>query len=559
MNVTLLLFRICGKAILPLTILVLLSAGSTILALQLIGRELAGEIPEGMSAGLWFSGAVVLLVVSRLVSRNLLDWLSMRAIARIRHNLAKNILRLPLTRIEELGVPKIMAHVFDDVARIGAGLSGLPNFLGHVIVLIGAMTYLGFVSTAGLAALLTVLILGVICYRWLLAMAMNAQRDARNARDGLYDLTGGMARGAKELRFNAHRKHHFFEKSFSNMLDRHFRKSLLGAVYATTGLTLSQVLYFVCLGVIVFAVPQFVVLDRAALMKFAVIVLYLPAPIEGIVQFFSTLTTAQVSIERLQELGVLDENLHRHEASAAIVGHGAVESLSVSSLEYTYKQAEAEERDFHVGPLDLVFRPGEIVFFVGGNGSGKTTSAKVITSLYEADSGTIHLNGQPISADNIDWYRQHFAGVFSDYHVFDAYPSGSQHCDQEVASTAERYLERLELEKVVRLEGGMLSTTTALSTGQRKRLALLVVLLEDKPVVIFDEWASDQDPAFRETFYLRLLPELAARGKIVIVVTHDDDYFAVADRIVTFRYGKVESDLPNERMLVRRPAVRSER
>lgn len=558
MSVTLLLFRICGKVIWPLTIMVLLSAGSTILALQLIGRELAGEVPEDMPAGLWFTGAVVLLVISRLVSRNLLDWLSMRAIARIRHNLAKNILRLPLKRIEDLGVPKIMAYVFDDVARIGAGLSGLPNFLGHVIVLIGAMIYLGFVSTAGLVALLIVLILGVIIYRWLLSMAMNAQRDARNARDGLYDLTGGMALGAKELRFNAHRKHHFFEKSFSSMLDRHFRKSLVGAVYATMGLTLSQVLYFVCLGVIVFAVPQFVVLDRAALMKFAVIVLYLPAPIEGIVQFFSTLTTAQVSIERLQHLGVLDENLHRHEDSPSIVDHDSVESLSVSSLAYTHRHIETEERDFHVGPLDLSFRPGEIVFFVGGNGSGKTTSAKVITSLYEADSGTILLNGQPINANNIDWYRQHFAGVFSDYHVFDAYPSGSQYCDQELASTAKTYLERLELDKVVRLEGGMLSTTTALSTGQRKRLALLVVLLEDKPVVVFDEWASDQDPAFREIFYLRLLPELATRGKIIIVVTHDDDYFAVADRIVTFRYGKVESDLSNERMLVRRPAVRSE-
>lgn len=557
MNVLLLLMRICGKGIWPLTVMVLLAASSTIFALQLIGRELAGEIPEGMPAGLWFTGAVVLLVLSRLVSRNLLDWLSMRAIMRIRYNLARNILSLPLKRIEDLGVPKIMAYVFDDVVRIGAGLSGLPNFLGHVIVLIGAMIYLGFVSTVGLAALLTVLVLGVTCYRWLLARAVNAQRDARSARDELYNLTGGMARGAKELRFNAHRQSHFFKKSFSSSLDRHFQKSLAGAIFATAGLTLSQVLYFVCLGVIVFAVPQFAALDSAALMKFAVIVLYLPAPIEGIVQFFSTLTAAQVSIERLQHLGVLDENLHRHEDPPAIVDHGPVESISVASLEYTHRHAETGERDFHVGPLDLTFRPGEIVFFIGGNGSGKTTSAKLIASLYEADSGTILLNGQPISADNIDWYRQHFAGVFSDYHVFDAYPSDPQGRDQEFASTTTNYLERLELDQVVRFENGVLSTTTALSTGQRKRLALLVVLLEDKPVVVFDEWASDQDPAFREFFYLTLLPELAAHGKVVVIITHDDDYFAVADRIVTFRYGKVESDRPNERALVRSPASTS--
>lgn len=558
MSVTLLLMRICGLAVVPLTALVLLAAGATIFALRLIGQELAGDLQSDFPAGLWFMGAILLLVLSRLVSRNLLDWLSMRAIARIRYNLTRNILSLPLKRIEDLGVPRVMALVFDDVVRIGAGLSGLPNFLGQIIVLIGALIYLGFVSLYGLAALLGVLVLGVLCYRWLIALATNAQRDARNARDGLYDLTGGMTRGVKELRFNTHRQRHLFETSFTDILDKHFRKSLAGAIYSTTGLTLSQVLYFVCLGVIVFVVPRFTPIESAVLTKFAVIVLYLPAPIESIVQFVSMLTSARVSIERLHKLGVLGENLHRREPLPPIENHGPVEDFAVEALEYTYGGAETTDHEFHVGPLDIAFRPGEIVFFVGGNGSGKTTAAKVITGLYEAEAGTIRLNGQTVNSENIDWYRQHFAGVFSDYHVFDAYPPAPEGQVNELADAAARHLERLELERVVKFENGVLSTTTALSTGQRKRLALLVVLLDDKPIVVFDEWASDQDPAFREVFYLTFLPELAAQGKTVIVVTHDDDYFAVADRIVTFRYGKIESDKPNQRMLVRRPAVANE-
>ncbi|WP_321335978.1 cyclic peptide export ABC transporter [Breoghania sp.] len=558
MRVVWLLFRVCGPAIFPLTLLVVLSAGATVFALKLVGQQLSGEVPDGTPMGLYFVGAVSLLIGSRLISRNLLDYFAMRAIVQIRYNLVQNILGLPLKQIEELGVPRIMALVFDDVVRIGAGLSGLPNFLGHVIVLAGCLIYLGFVSLYGLVALVGVLVLGVFGYRWLLLLAMHAQRDARRARDDLYELTGGMTRGVKELRFNAFRQRHLFEDSFSTTLDYHFKRSLLGAIFATTGLTLSQVLYFICLGVIVFAVPQLTPLDSGVLTKFAVIVLYLPAPIEGIVQFFSTLASAQISIERLEQTGVLGKELHHRPASPDIAEHGPLESLSVEALEYEHRSAHDGGRSFHVGPLNLSFRPGEIVFLVGGNGSGKTTALKVITGLYEADTGKIQLNGQLITKDNMNWYRQHFSGVYSDYHVFDSYAPNANNETFSHAENAKGHLDRLNLSHVVKLTGEKLSTTTKLSTGQRKRLALLTVLLDDKPVVVFDEWASDQDPAFRAEFYTSILPELAAQGKVVLVVTHDDDYFSVADRIITFRYGQVESDVLNKRELVRRPAIINE-
>ena len=75
-------------------------------------------------------------------------------------------------------------------------------------------------------------------------------------------------------------------------------------------------------------------------------------------------------------------------------------------------------------------------------------------------------------------------------------------------------------------------STLDLSTGQRKRLAMVAALLDDKPIYIFDEWAADQDPGFRRYFYEGLLGELKARGKTVLAVTHDDRYFGVADRVV---------------------------
>ena len=106
---------------------------------------------------------------------------------------------------------------------------------------------------------------------------------------------------------------------------------------------------------------------------------------------------------------------------------------------------------------------------------------------------------------------------------------------------AQKYLKQLQLDHKVKIEQGKLSTTT-LSQGQRKRLALLTAYLEDRPIYLFDEWAADQDPNFKEIFYTQFLCELKNRGKTVLIISHDDHYFHLADRIVKLNYGKVEYD-----------------
>lgn len=104
--------------------------------------------------------------------------------------------------------------------------------------------------------------------------------------------------------------------------------------------------------------------------------------------------------------------------------------------------------------------------------------------------------------------------------------------------SAEVYLKRLEIAHKVSIRDGSF-TTTDLSTGQRKRLALINAWLEERPVLVFDEWAADQDPTFRRIFYTELLPELKRLGKTIIVISHDDRYFDVADRLVRMAAGKV--------------------
>jgi putative ATP-binding cassette transporter len=174
---------------------------------------------------------------------------------------------------------------------------------------------------------------------------------------------------------------------------------------------------------------------------------------------------------------------------------------------------------------------------VGGNGSGKSSLAKVITGLYPPKAGMIRLDGKPVDDGNRDDYRQLFSAVFGDFYLFDnllGTPS------PELDAQATEYLNLLHLQHKVKITGGVLSTTS-LSTGQRKRLALLNSYLEDRPFYLFDEWASDQDPLFKDIFYTQILPDLKARNKTILVITHDDHYFHLADRIIKLDYGRIET------------------
>ena len=215
------------------------------------------------------------------------------------------------------------------------------------------------------------------------------------------------------------------------------------------------------------------------------------------------------------------------------------DSLELVGVQHTYRR-ENEEEEFSLGPIDLSLRPGELVFITGGNGSGKTTLAKLLVGLYIPQQGEIRLDGQTITDERRDNYRQLFSVVFSDFYLFENL-LGLSHFN--IDTKAQDYLAKLQLDRCVQIKDRTLSTLE-LSQGQRKRLALLTAYLEDRPIYLFDEWAADQDPQFKEIFYFELLGRLKEAGKTVIVISHDDRYYHVADRVLKLNYGLIEFDNP---------------
>jgi len=273
------------------------------------------------------------------------------------------------------------------------------------------------------------------------------------------------------------------------------------------------------------------------------VLLYMMGPFSQIVELLPGVGRANVALSKIDTLGLslaAARDGDRREPDRQAEGIGVDLNLRgwtrLDLVNVTHRYArEGDERPFLLGPIDLTFRPGEVTFLIGGNGSGKTTLALLLLGLYPPDSGQILLDGVRIDESNREAYRQLFSTVFCDFHLFDSLLGLEQ---DNLDGVARVYLERLQLESKVRIEGGAFSTQ-ALSQGQRKRLALLTAYVEDRPFYLFDEWAADQDPLFRQVFYTELLPDLKARGKAVLVITHDDRYFSWADRCIRLDFGRV--------------------
>ncbi|HEU4456002.1 MAG TPA: cyclic peptide export ABC transporter, partial [Longimicrobium sp.] len=314
------------------------------------------------------------------------------------------------------------------------------------------------------------------------------------------------------------------------------RYAVVSSTIFSTAAGWGQLVVFTMVGLLLFVVPTLVAVDLPTLTGYALILLYIATPLDAILGTVPDLIRANVSWERLRKLGIfLDQS--QSAAAAAPAAPARPATLELVGATHTYRR-EGEDGSFTLGPVDLRLPPGEVVFLVGGNGCGKTTLAKMILGLYSPESGELRVDGAPVAEAERDAYMQRFAVVFSDFFLFESLLGlESDDLDRRAAE----YLEALGLAHKVRVEDGKLSTT-ALSQGQRKRLALLTAYLEDRPVYLFDEWAADQDPTFKRVFYERLLPELKARGKTVLVITHDDQYFGLADRVVKLDAGQVVYD-----------------
>ena len=298
----------------------------------------------------------------------------------------------------------------------------------------------------------------------------------------------------------------------------------------------SQLAFFGFIGVLLFAIPRIEPIGRPTLVSAVLIVLYLMSPLDIILTWMPILGRARASLQKVQELIPMLEPLAeaadgRPNRRTQLILR---DSITLEGVTFTYRD-RCDRKGFTLEGVDLTLRRGEIVILAGGNGSGKTTLVKLISGLYTPASGVVRVDGRVVDDENREAYRQLFSAVYCDGYLF---PDLDGIGTASVDGRARAGLERLGLAAHVFVQGNSFSTVD-LSQGQRRRLALLGALLEDRPICILDESAANQDVSFKRLFYYTLLPELRAAGKALLVISHDARYFDVADHVIHLQDGRL--------------------
>jgi putative ATP-binding cassette transporter len=496
-------------------------------------KEGGGLLPK---LALMFAVLCVLYPLTRYASEILLAHLVQGALLDLRMQLSKSMLAAPLRKLEELGPYRLLATLTDDIPIITSAVVLIPVISINIAIIVGGLIYLGFMSWKILLAVLSIIFLGILTYQLPASKAMGFFSLAREEADNLLKHFRTLTQAAKELKLHRRRRDAFLSNVMRPTAVSYRKHNLDGMSAYNIAASWGQTLFFVTIGLIIFILPSLMSIDAHTLTAYTLIILYIMSPLQSLITLVPAISRANVSIRKVEGLGLSLTSAVTEPVSTTQSEMNSIwRQLELKGIKHTYHHQD-EDHNFMLGPIDLTFYPGEVVFIAGGNGSGKTTFAKLLTGLYVPESGEIFLDGQPIEDANRESYRQLFSVVFSDYFLFESLLGlETPTLDEE----ARRYLARLELSHKVRIKDATFSTTN-LSQGQRKRLALLTAYLEDRPIYVFDEWAADQDRLFKDIFYCEILPDLRARAKTVIVITHDDNYYHIADRVIRLSYGRID-------------------
>ena len=485
-------------------------------------------------------GFVVLVagkILSSLGSQLLLVRFSQDTILDLSLSLCQKIVRAPLRRSEQRGAANTLVILTDDVSWVTWAIQCFPQLIMNVAMVLGCGVYLAWLSWGVFLGVVGVTVIGALGYRWLHTSARSVISESREARSELFQHFRSLTEGLKELLMHQARRQEFVNQEVRGAAELYRNANIEATRRQALSEVWTQLSFYALIGLIVFLFPSVVAVSPEALTGYIVAVLYMMGPIWSVIGSMPTIERGQVALENIERLGVsLDAGpTDAQTIEVAHVEAGGLPLVQWNDVAFSYGEEKGVEMPFSLGPISLDLHPGELVFVIGGNGSGKTTFVKVLSGLYRPSQGHVTLAGTMIADDNREWYREHFSVVFSDFHLFNKLLGQS---DADTERLASEYLRLLHMDQKVTVRERAFSTLD-LSQGQRKRLALVTAYLEDRPIYVFDEWAADQDPQYKEIFYKTLLPDLRERGKLVIVITHDDRYFHLGNQVIKLEDGRV--------------------
>ena len=503
--------------------------------LHIINTGISGK-EEFFKGYMWivFVSLVLYTYLLNIVFQKKLNQYTYKILYENEKNIFKKILQTSLVTLEKFGSQRFYTAI-EDIRTFGSFSGVVTHTVNSLLMLVLCLVYMFWISWSSASIVLALII--IIAGIFFVVMNTMSQKLSilRKYNEHYYNYVNDVIKGFKDLKIDANKRNNLMNKHL--IPNRDEAKDLdykINFVFLSINLISQYGLYLV-IGAILFLLPALDLLSKEEVGSYVVILLFITGPINNLINMQHVYSQYMVANDRIKKF-LFDFQIEENDDIVTTkIEQGKFESIMLKNISFNYENSESDNI-FELGPIDIKIDKGEMIFVIGGNGSGKSTFINILSGLYKPSAGEVILNGEV--AEQHTATQNLIASVFTENHIF------SHNYDDYALELNKEYQELLkimELNKVV-TDDKEESARRSFSKGQSKRMSLIFALLENKPILILDEWAADQDPHFRKYFYENLLPRLKEEGKTVIAVTHDDAYFKHADRIIKFDYGQIIMD-----------------
>ncbi len=497
-------------------------------------NKAAASVSKNESVTLMFVAYAVIFVVFLMAAQRANKENVAKAqqfIYRFKIRIMHDVFRSNLLKVDKLGRDYILEVLNRDTELVSQQVNSVLSLFQSLLTVCFLMLYMATISlTACLilsVAIAIVSFVGVIELNKLVGgVRVLSVKEAQV--NGMY---GAFLSGYKEVKMNSQRALGLTRDLIAEARVVRTEKTKL-VQDVVQFFTYLQMLMYLVVGLIIFVVPIFSPEFSSDVLTVTTTALFLASSVSSAIVVVPNMTMANAAARNLRELSDKLSYESTERTAPGLTEFSEIKTLALEEITYVHS-GDGGARSFSLGPISYEFEIGKVYFIRGNNGSGKTTLMRVLLGLYQSKSGRLLVNGQPIAEPSNAAYRDLFAVVFSDFYLFKKLYGVPVTDEAELNDL----LTLFQMENKVAIDDGIFSDLN-FSTGQRKRLALLVALLEKKQIIVLDEWAADQDPEFRQEFYERIIPKLRELGKTVIAITHDDQYYELADHVIYMENGQ---------------------
>lgn len=500
----------------------------------------AGNIPKGELNFRYF-GMFVVCIIGFIWTKRYSLARNVEIVQRIlfdtRIRIADKIRHSGLAQIESVGRSQLYTALADNAEIIFNASRQVANAGSSAVMITFSFLYIGYLSSTAFFLAVFFIVGGISIYMFNQQATNRELKNVLEKEREFLTYLNHLVDGFKEVKINSDKSRDLFE-NYLKETSFETRDLKIRIEYRfVENYIFSQSFFYILMASVIFLLPQISPVVPGVIVKITSVILFMVGPLGNVVEAIPNIAKADVAVDTIEKLEKFLDEADDSKAtlpSGPLMRKKSFEKIRFEKVSFSY--GDSQNRHFTVGPLDLSVQRGEILFIVGGNGSGKSTLLKMMTGLYYPQAGEILIDNIPLDMTNYKHYRNLFSVIFTDFHLFDRL-YGLKTVDED---DLDDLLVKMELASKTAYSEGRF-TNINLSTGQKKRLAMIISYLEDKPIFMFDEVAADQDPVFRKYFYEVFLQNLKAKGKTIIAVSHDDRYFNMADRVLKMEFGKFVS------------------